>query len=215
MMMFMLAAVVGGVLLVCQFVNTMLGLGGSDLAGGHDAGHDLAHDLGGDAGHGADVHGHDAHHAHPSSSWLFSLISLRTITAALTFFGLAGLTAESAGWAPSAQLLAGLLAGAAALFVVRGVLRLFVRLNEDGTIRIQRAIGKNGTVYIPIPGGKSGTGKVQVEVLGRLMEFEALTANPAKLATGARVVVTGVVGAGTLEVRPATADRVETTESAA
>jgi len=205
---FMLAAIVGGVLLACQFVMTLLGLGGHDLDGSHDLAGGIGHSVGHDIVH--DAAGHDGSNGHADgsgnavphgSSWLFGLLSLRTVTAGLTFFGLAGLTAESAGWSNLAQITVALAAGGVSLWIVRSVLRQFWRLNEDGTMRIQRAIGKNGTVYIPIPAGKTGCGKVQLEVLGRLVEFEAVTDDPAKLATGAKVTVTGVIGTSTLEVR--------------
>lgn len=210
--LFMLAAIVGGVLLTCQFVMTLLGLGGHDLDGSHDLagdmghadGHDIVHDAaethsaGQGGAHGAMGAGQAATHG---SSWLFGLLSLRTVTAGLTFFGLAGLTAESAGWSSIGQISVAIAAGGISLWTVRTVLRQFRRLNEDGTIRIQRAIGKIGTVYIPIPAGKNGSGKVQLDVMGRLMEYEAVTEGAAKLPTGAKVSVTGVIGTSTLEVR--------------
>src|SRR5436309_1090736 len=71
---------------------------------GFDFTHDLAHDFSGDAGHGlsagdaqsADADGHDAA-GHHGSSWLFAVISFRTLVAAAAFFGLTGLATQSAG----------------------------------------------------------------------------------------------------------------------
>ena len=59
-------AILGGTLLVCQFVMTLLGLGGD-----HDISHDAGHD-----------HGHDHSHER-SSSWFVGLLTFRTIVAAL------------------------------------------------------------------------------------------------------------------------------------
>src|SRR5688572_5553518 len=89
---FMFFAVVGGTILVCQFVLTCVGFGhdahGGDHGGGadHDAG-SLDHDV-------SSTDGHDAH-GHHGSTWLFSVISIRTMIAATTFFGLGGLLAQS------------------------------------------------------------------------------------------------------------------------
>ena len=46
--------------------------------------------------------------AHHGSTWLFGVLSFRTITAALAFFGLAGLAAQSAEASPPMVLLVAL-----------------------------------------------------------------------------------------------------------
>lgn len=199
---FLICAVVGGTVLICQFVLTLVGLGD-----GHDAdfSHDVPHDLsGGDVhagdAHGGDAAGHDAH-GHHGSSWLFGVISFRTIVAAATFFGLAGLAAESGGLPVTQQLFAGLVSGAAAMYGVHWLVRSLGRLGEDATVRVRAAIGQEATVYVPIPAGKSQAGKVQLRLQNRLVEYEAVTSSKEKLATGTKVRVVGVAG-NTLEVEP-------------
>jgi membrane protein implicated in regulation of membrane protease activity len=202
---FLFLAVVGGTVLICQFVLTLVGLGGDH---GLDTGHDLAHDFTGDVGHdvhaggahGAESSGHDAA-GHHGSSWLFAVISFRTLVAAATFFGLAGLAAESAGQSVGVQLLLAAAAGFAAMYGVHWLVRGMGRLGEDATVRINHAVGKEGTVYIPIPAGKSQAGKIQLKVQNRLVEYEAVTSGKEKLATGTKVRVVGIVG-NTLEVEP-------------
>ena len=81
-LLFLVCAVVGGTILICQFVLTLVGLGGEH---GVDFSHDVAHDFAADSGHAAgsdgasgdDGSGHDAGHQH-GSSWLFAAISFRT-----------------------------------------------------------------------------------------------------------------------------------------
>src|SRR5664279_2403337 len=111
---FAVCSVVGGTILLCQFLMSLAGLGHvfGDLDCGHDAGHDGGHD----AGHDAD-HPTDDHHTH-GSSWLFGVLTFRTIVAALTFFGLAGLAAEASELGAESTLLIALAAGAAALYGV-------------------------------------------------------------------------------------------------
>ena len=86
---FVVCAAIGGTVVVIQFVLTMIGLGGDamDLDIG-DVDTDMDVDFDGDL----DVSGEiDA--GHVGSSWLFGVISFRTVIAALAFFGLAGLGA--------------------------------------------------------------------------------------------------------------------------
>ena len=63
-------------------------------------------------------------------------------------------------------------------------------------------VNHNGTVYLRIPAHRAGSGKVTVELRDRTMEYEAITSDD-ELLTGAKVVVTGVVGPDTVEVEPA------------
>jgi membrane protein implicated in regulation of membrane protease activity len=204
--LFLFFAVVGGTVLICQFVLTLVGLSG---------GHDLPDDLSGGGGgfHGGDVHdvgsGHtgDAGHDHSAdghdhaSSWLFGVISFRTLIAASTFFGLAGLAAEQGGLNLFLQLALGTISGLGAMYGVHWIMRLIGRLAEDGTVRIQRAIGQEATVYIPIPGGKTNTGKIQLRLQNRLMEYAAVTDSADRLPTGTHVRVVGIAG-DVLEVMP-------------
>lgn len=201
---FIFCAVVGGTVLVCQFVLTVLGLSGDH---GLDTGHDFGgHDGDAAGAHGADNDGHDAAGQH-GSSWLFAMISFRTLVAAAAFFGLVGLAAESAEQSVGIQLLLGLLAGLGAMYGVHSLVRSMGKLGEDGTQKVQAALGQEGTVYVPIPPAKSQAGKIQLKLQNRLVEYEAITNNAERLATGTRVRVIAVAG-NRLEVEPLAAVRV-------
>src|SRR4029453_2330585 len=201
---FLLCAVVGGTVLICQFVLTLVGLGGEHA--GFDAGHDFHGDVGHDV-HGGDAQGaeSDSHDAagHHGSSWVFAVISFRTLVAAATFFGLAGLAAKSAGQPVGVQVLLAGVAGLAAMYGVHWMVRTMSGLGEDATVRVKQALGLEGTVYIPIPAAKAQAGKIQLKLQNRLVEYEAVTSGPQKLATGTKVRVVGITG-GTLEVEPLT-----------
>src|SRR5262245_2106678 len=171
--LFLVCAVVGGTILICQFVLTLVGLGGEH---GIDFSHDVATDFAGDAGHGAlggDTHsadgsGHDAGGQH-GSSWLFAVISFRTLVAAATFFGLTGLAARSAGQNVGVQLLLAGAAGVGAMYGVHWLITNIARLGEDATMRVKGALGQEGTVYIPIAGSRSQPGKIQLKLQNRLV----------------------------------------------
>jgi membrane protein implicated in regulation of membrane protease activity len=202
---FLFFAVVGGTILVCQFVLTLMGLG-ADTELIDDLPDDVPHDLGG-VGHDVphdvhDVHAGDGHAAHGhDSSWLFGIISFRTLVAAFAFFGLGGLTAQSAGSSLWMQLVVAFVCGGVAMFAVHGLMKMLGKLGEDATVRIHKALGQEGTVYVPIAAHKQRAGKVQLKMQNRLMEYEAITEGE-KLATGARVRVVAIRG-NTLEVEPA------------
>lgn len=188
---YLVCAAVGGTVIVCQFLMALFGLGADHDAAGHDAG--AGHDVDGmhEVGHGAEP------------AWYFSVLTLRTLTAATAFFGLAGLAGQGAALEPIPTLGISLGAGLAALFIVAWIMRMLTRLNLDGTVRIERSIGARGTVYVPIPGERTGAGKVLVSVSNRTIEFKAITSQ-LPLATGAKIIVVGVVGPDTVEVAPAT-----------
>lgn len=182
-------AVVGGTVMIVQFLLTLLGLGDHgdhDVGGGHDFG-------GGDHGAG----GHDAGHG---TNWFFAVLSIRTIVAGLTFFGLTGMALQQAGSMDETSIAAcALAAGAAAVMVVYWSLRWLSNLNADGTTYIDQTVGATGTVYLSIPGEKAGAGKVHVTVGNRRVEYKAMTPY-ANLPTGTPIVVLGVIDSGTVEV---------------
>lgn len=193
---FLVCAVVGGAILVVQFVMTLAGLGGE----GFDIDVDVPDSMDFDTGH-FDVGDGDA--VHHDSSWFFGIISFRTVVAAITFFGLCGMLARSTGVGSAPfELLIGLIGGVVAMYAVYWMMASLKKLSEDGTLRINSAIGKIGTVYISIPPNKTAPGKIQVKVQDRLVEFAAVTSGDDKLLTGAKVEVVGVIGQDTLEVSP-------------
>ena len=227
---FLICATAGGTLLVCQTIMALVGLGGHlmDFDAGADIDHDLSGDFHGGDVHGGDLHSdsgdlqHEgagaaehsesaAHHEsaahgqagdHGASTWLFQMISFRTMVAALTFFGLAGLATKSSGASTPIVLVVALAAGFGAMYSVFWIMQSLTRLNADGTVHVQRVIGKEAKVYLPIPGHGGGLGKVFVNLQGRTMEYPATTSGE-PLAAGARVVIVNVVGQNTLQVQPA------------
>lgn len=186
---FLICAAAGGTLLVCQFVAGLIGLG-SD--------HDVDHGHGLDHDHG---HGHGHTHGH-GTSWFAGLITFRTVTAGLTFFGLGGMTALSQGADEALALAIAVLSGAAALYVVAQIMLGLKKLKSDGSVRVERAVGETGVVYLTVPAKNAGPGKVTVAVQKRTVQYTAYTAGADPLPTGAKVRVTAVRGPTTVEVEP-------------
>jgi hypothetical protein len=194
---YLVCALAGGTLLVCQFLLSLLGLGHHDAGTDHDFGAD--HDLSTD--HSLDGQ-HEAGHEHAHSSFLH-ILTFRTAAAAVAFFGLAGLTAGPRLADEALTLGVALGAGAAALLAVAWMMKALYRLRADGTVRMDRAVGRTGTVYLTIPPGKAGVGKVTLTLQNRTVECQAVTQREQTLPTGAKVVVVAVLGPDTVEVNPA------------
>ena len=195
--LFLICSVVGGTVLVCQFVMIVIGLGGDhDLS--TDGHVDVPHDAG---GFDADVA--DADHSeaadHDNSTWFFKVITFRTVVAAFTFFGLAGMAATASGMGPWQTIAVAVCAGAAAMFGVHWLMLQIERLNADGTVRINEAVGMTGMVYLRIPANNAGAGKVQINLQNRTVELLAFTAAE-EIPTGTSVVVLTVVGPDSVAV---------------
>lgn len=194
---YLILGVAGSTFLILQFLFSLLGFDH------HDFPADSVDVDSGDMDHGGDVHdahGHGEAH-HNDASTFFKMLSVRAIVAAITFFGWSGLAAHNGGLNTALSLLIACGGGLVAMYVVAWMMRALYSLQAAGNVEIDHAIGARGTVYLTIPARKSGTGKVQVNVRERTMEYEAVTADEA-LPTGEPVIVVGVVGEDRVEVRP-------------
>jgi hypothetical protein len=217
---FVVCAAVGTTVLVLQFLLALVGLGGDAV--GVEVPHDFGHDLGGgdhdftpgdvhgEVGHdgsAAGEHGeahaqlqHSTGHAPHASTSLFRVLSLRTVVAALAFFGLAGRAAQAADCSPPTAILIATAAGLGAMYAVYAMLRGMRSLRAEGTAQIRRAVGQQATVYLHIPAQEKGAGKIQINLQNRTMEYLATTPGVA-IPSGATVVVTKILGSDTVEVQ--------------
>jgi membrane protein implicated in regulation of membrane protease activity len=196
--LYLLCAAVGGTVLVLQLILTLVGLGGHEGADVQPAfdGHL-------DANFHGDVQHNDAAPAH-DSSWFFSVISFKSIVAALAFFGTAGMAALSTGLGEFLSLAVAIPSALFAMIIVAWLMQALYSLNAQGNVYMENALGEPGTVYLSIPAARGGMGKVTVTVQGRTMQFAAETAGEA-LPTGTLVSVTNILGNGRVEVMPAAA----------
>ncbi len=204
---FFACALLGGTLLFCQTLLSLIGLGG-EHAFGDDV---LGDDFGGPeavGSVGSTGAAHDAAAAHQGSTSFFGIITFRTIVAALTFFGLAGLAAESSQLSTLPSLAIAVAAGLAAMYSVHWMMLQLARLRTDGSVRIDRAVGMTGTVYLKIPGHLGGPGKIQLNLQNRTVELSAWT-EKVEIPTGATVVVTRIVGTDSVEVLTSAVPAVE------
>ena len=207
---FILAAVVGGTVMVFQFVLTVLGLSDHGDGVGDLGDMDAGQGLDGDAGvldgeipgdHHTSVASAGDGQLHPDSSWLFGVVTFRTLVAALAFFGLAGMAALRMDLSPAVAVILALGGGFAAMYGMYWSMQAVAKLATSGNERIGNAVGRRATVYVPIPADSAGVGKVQLSMQNRIVEFQAMTDGDERLPTGSQVEVVGVAGSDTLHVR--------------
>ena len=89
-------------------------------------------------------------------------------------------------------LIVGFILGAGAMIGVAKIIQLMGRLAESGNIVAKKYLGETGTVYIPIPADGKGTGKVNIALGERYVEFEAITEDGVELKSGESVRVTDI-----------------------
>ena len=197
--LFACVAIPATVVLLIQFVMSLIGLGDHDTEMDSPDADDLPDgvDLDGDGiPDGIDLDGdgvpdeleHDGEHGGAG----LHLFSLRGIVAALAVYGWAALAVSRAGHPWLMALTVGLIMGAAAMVAVAVVMRLFLRLQSDGTVDVHNAVGLTGEAYLTIPGGRSGAGKVNVVIQETMTECAAVTDEEEPIPTGTPVTVVGL-----------------------
>ncbi len=206
--LFAAVAIPATLLLLIQMVLTLIGLGGHDGDLDTDSPEGELPDLDGDGfadgidldGDGIpdislDTDGPDAdgdsapgHNAGPG----LRLFTFRGIVAFLAVSGWAALAISRAGHPWLAAILVGLLLGAGAMVLMAVVMRLFLRLQTDGTVDLANAVGLHGEVYLPVPAERAGEGKVNVVIQDTMTECAAVTDEPRPLSTGEKVTVVGL-----------------------
>ena len=168
-------AVSGGTVILSQLGLNLFGLGGD---------HDVDPDADVDAIDGGDG---------------LNFLSVRTVAAFLTFFGLVGWAGVNAGWSTPAHTAAAFGAGASVMIVVAIIMRTFMRMQTSGTVVASGAVGLPAQVYLRIPGENKGKGKITVVIQGRTHEYQAITHGP-ELPTGASCRIEKLITNDTFEV---------------
>ncbi|MBQ8036752.1 MAG: hypothetical protein IJ268_07160 [Proteobacteria bacterium] len=90
-------------------------------------------------------------------------------------------------------LLCGLVAGSIMLVVCAYLTRALMSLEASGNVNTKRAIGKEGEVYLMIPPHEKGKGKVNIELNGKLCEYDAVSLDPMPIKYGTQVRVVDVL----------------------
>lgn len=181
-------AILGTTVFILKLAMLFLGFGDEDFGDAGDA--DVAGDFDGDGqiGHG------------DQSTTAFTFLSMQSLATFFMGAGWMGLVALQA-WDldTMAATLCALAFGIFCVLLLGKLLEQAMRLESSGTLDKRQALGKVGKVYMRIPEG--GSGKIQVEVQGRLVTLSARSAG-GELATGTSVHVEEVDPGGVLVVSP-------------
>ena len=137
------------------------------------------------------------------------VLSLRTVTAGLAFFGLSGMAGTKSDIAAGTVFAIAVLCGLVALFVVFLLYRLISSLRSNGAVTLETLPGSKGNVYIKIPPKRSGSGKVIVNHQGRTMEYEAFSDSEKELKTGTPIIVRESLGPNQVLIEPYTPSEME------
>jgi len=160
--MFLLAGIVGGIILVFRLILTVAGL---DHHGGVDA-------------------------VHVDSDSGFQALTIQGISSFFAMFGVVGYTLyRSASLGMVLSLAGAMAAGIFSVWIIHKVFRSMLRLQSSGTVSLFAAVGSEGSVYLTV--GKDG-GRVQINFANRLREFEAVSASGATIPTGTPIRVQSV-----------------------
>lgn len=127
----------------------------------------------GDADFDTDTDGDGALDSHTDTG--ISLFTMKGLTAFFAIGGWTGLLLLSYDVNVGASVGISVAAGLAAYFIVWGLIRLILRLQEDGTVNFGSAVGKTATVYVSIPPKREGRGKITLTLQGRFTEADAVT----------------------------------------
>ncbi len=195
---FATAAIPATVVMVLQTVLLLVGFAGHDGECDHEFSHgspELSHEADGtDGDH--DVHD-GAHHVDG-----LRLFTVRGIVAMLAIGGWTGVALCDAGVGSIMSSVIAIIAGLAALFLAAYVIKISLKLQDDGNFNIKNAVTHTATVYIPIPPSRNGTGKITMNLQERFVELDAMTDHGEKLPTGAMVQVVSVTDKNEVIVRP-------------
>ncbi len=187
-------AIPSTLILVIQSVLIIIGLGdgapdinvsdtsGLDMPGCDCAGCDPTDAL--DAG-STDI-------VNPADAGALHLFTFQGIVTFLCVFAWAGILTYMGCKLIPVALIVGFILGAAAMFGVAKIIQLMGRLAESGNINAKNYLGETGTVYIPVPADGKGTGKINIALGERYVEFEAITEEAVELKSGETVRVTDV-----------------------
>ena len=192
-------AIPSTLVLLIQTVSMLIGLGDE---GGADADIDELDDIA-DPTESEGVFGEDSVTEVHDSFGLEGLriFTVRGIIAFFVVFSWASIAMVSSGISLYIAVPVAVIAGFVMMFALAYLLKLMLKLRNDGNIDNRNAIGKSGKVYLTIPAKREGAGKVQLIVQGVYTERDAVTDDENPIPTGCEVVVVSLSGQTDLVVR--------------
>ncbi len=172
---YFIVACIGTLALLIQIILMIVGAGGDG---------DLDLDTDADADGDLDSH----------TDTGVSLFTLKGLTAFFAIGGWTGMLMLSYDIHVGITVAVSVVAGLAAYFVVWGLIRLMLKLQEDGTLDYASAVGKEATVYVSIPANRGGRGKITLVLQGRYTELDAVTDESERIPVDSAVEIVDKAG---------------------
>jgi len=143
--------------------------------------------------------GMDGHDGTLGAGGASQLFTLRNMVNFMLGFGWGGACFFHTISHPMLLFLVAGLCGLCFLAIFLFLFRQLMKLESNGTMRIQDCVGMGCDVYLRIPAHREGMGKVQISIHGSVQELPAMT-DGEKLSSGTRVTVVEVIDGHTLLV---------------
>ncbi len=120
------------------------------------------------------------------------LISVQNILAFLCFGSWTTIVAYSNIGSVIISSILGLGGGIMMMFILAFIMRGMMKLEESGNVNLKEAVGMLGDVYLTIPARDKGRGKVNLELGGKLEEYDAICMDDEPIKSGTRVRVVDI-----------------------
>ena len=172
---YFIIACIGTVALLIQIVMMLIGAGGEA-----------------DADFDTDTDGDGSLDTHTDTG--VSLFTVKGLTAFFAIGGWTGMLMLSYNVGVAITVPVSVVAGLAAYFIVWALIRLVLKLQEDGTLNYASAIGLTATVYVSIPASRTGRGKITLVLQGRYTELDAVTDETERIPVDCAVEITEQAG---------------------
>ena len=172
---YFIIACIGTVALLIQIVMMLIGAGGEA-----------------DADFDTDTDGDGSLDTHTDTG--VSLFTVKGLTAFFAIGGWTGMLMLSYNVGVAITVPVSVVAGLAAYFIVWALIRLVLKLQEDGTLNYASAIGQTATVYVSIPASRTGRGKITLVLQGRYTELDAVTDETERIPVDCAVEITEPAG---------------------
>ncbi len=128
------------------------------------------------------------------------LFTIRNMVNFLMGLGWGGVCLASLIPNPVLLTVAAIAVGVIFVYIFLLIYRQLLRLESDGTYRMEDCLGRTVDVYLTIPAERSGCGKVQISFDGSVQELAAMTDLSVNIPSGAKVRVIEIIDGTTVLV---------------
>lgn len=122
----------------------------------------------------------------------FQLFSLRNLINFLLGYGWAGIAFYNTIENKTLLILLAVVIGILFIAIFFFTIRIFLKLAEDNSFKMEQALHKTADVYLTIPPTRAGKGKILISVGGSMRELDAMTDEKEPIASQSTVKIVKV-----------------------